>query len=384
VCEGYSIRNAWQKPASSKTPVPLQSKNGYGTPGPQSNYYPEVSPEYTPGSSNPNGSENKPLYGEDERRNQASVSSPSQGRRNQNGWSREERQYQNHSAQLYHEMDRPSTAQNEATHDLSDPLALYPSTTAHPPQSHHINRTSAPTSQSAPAVAQAALQNPILNQRPSTFLAELTEREKMLRGAHHLPSNPTLMKDREQCAAAVWRFNNSTNPTTGISYEERTRFFKAILSLRPTPEPRSPGQEIRDPDLASLPVGSVGNDVTVEAPFHCDYGYNIRIGSNVTIGPDCRITDTCEVAIGNNVIFSPGVKLYCTTYAISPQARRGGKGMAVGRGIVIEDDCWIGTNVTITAGVTIGRQSTIGAGSLITVVSLLKLYTFMYGVLTGH
>ena len=36
------------------------------------------------------------------------------------------------------------------------------------------------------------------------------------------------------------------------------------------------------------------------------------------------------------------------------------------KGITIEDDCWIGSNVIILDGVTIGRGSVIGAGTLVT------------------
>ena len=36
------------------------------------------------------------------------------------------------------------------------------------------------------------------------------------------------------------------------------------------------------------------------------------------------------------------------------------------KGITVEDDCWIGSNVTILDGVTIGRGSVIGAGTLVT------------------
>lgn len=35
------------------------------------------------------------------------------------------------------------------------------------------------------------------------------------------------------------------------------------------------------------------------------------------------------------------------------------------KGIVVEDDCWIGSNVTILDGVRIGKGSVIGAGTLI-------------------
>ena len=374
------MRNTWQKPTPSKAPIPLQSKNGYGTPGPQQPpmHYSEVSPEYNSSSGpstsvGPHGSEHKPILVDEERRDMAHVSSPTQHRRSQNDWSREQRQYPSHPPPpRYHDMDRPS-AVHEIPHEVPDPVALYPSTTAHPPHTLQSNRTTAPSPQSAPAVAQAALQNPILTQRPAShYRGELTEREKMLRGEYYLPYTPALMEDRERCAAAVWRFNNSTNPTNGNSPEERLRFFKAILSLRPSPEPSS-NAETRDLDPAYLPVGSVGPGVVVEAPFHCDYGYNITIGSNVIIGPDCRITDTCAVTIGNNVVFSPGVKLVCATYGIDPRERRKGKGRALGRNIIIEDDSWIGSNVTILPGVRVGRSSTVGAGSLICKVNKIRV-----------
>ena len=35
------------------------------------------------------------------------------------------------------------------------------------------------------------------------------------------------------------------------------------------------------------------------------------------------------------------------------------------KGIVVEDDCWIGSNVIILKGVTIGDNSVIGAGCII-------------------
>jgi acetyltransferase-like isoleucine patch superfamily enzyme len=189
----------------------------------------------------------------------------------------------------------------------------------------------------------------------------------MLRGEYYLPYTPALMADREQCSTAVWRFNNSSNPANGIPPEDRMRFFSQIVSLRPTQDPASTPHNPHDgpPDPTFTPSGSVGSGVVVEAPFHCDYGYNITIGHNVVIGPDCRISDTCSVTIGDHVVFSPGVKLVCATYAIDPRERKKGKGRALGRNIVIEDDAWIGSNVTVLPGVRVGRCSTVGAGSLL-------------------
>lgn len=138
-------------------------------------------------------------------------------------------------------------------------------------------------------------------------------------------------------------------------------FFKDIVNLRPSHDANDMMSDPNDPPI----VGTVGNGVIVEAPFSCDYGYNISIGNDVVIGADCRITDTCSVHIGDNVVFSPGVRLMCATYAIDPKERKKGKGRALGRQIVIEDDVWIGSNVIILPGVKIGRCTTIGAGSLL-------------------
>ncbi|KAI4263323.1 MAG: hypothetical protein L6R42_001523 [Xanthoria sp. 1 TBL-2021] len=53
VCEGYTVRNTWQKPTNTKVPIPLQSKNGgypqpIGRNGPPSysRYGPDHGPEY--------------------------------------------------------------------------------------------------------------------------------------------------------------------------------------------------------------------------------------------------------------------------------------------------------------------------------------------------
>lgn len=205
----------------------------------------------------------------------------------------------------------------------------------------------------------------------------------MLKGNYYLPFSPALVEDRERCIAAIWRFNNATNPSHGASPEERARLFKAIINTTPTPEPIPPsnggdGANLIPPSM-NIPFvpGSVGLRVVVEAPFHCDYGYNITIGDDVLIGADCRISDTCAVSIGARTIFSPSVRLVCATYPIDPQRRNGSSGPALGRNIVIEEDCWIGCGVIILAGVKVGKSSTVGAGSLLHQVRFLSVWGFL-------
>ena len=234
----------------------------------------------------------------------------------------------------------------------------------HPP-SHNTT----PPHQHAQAAAQAALTH--TSSRTPQNRSQNTEREKMLKGMYYHPSSPALTEDRERCIAAIWRFNNATNPAHGASPEERIRLFRQILSQKPSPEPPLSTGEAPTTSM-TMPVGSCGERVIVEAPFHCDYGYNITVGDDVLIGADCRISDTCSVTIGARCILSPNVKLICATYPIDPKRRQGSHGPALGRNIVIEEDCWIGAGVTILAGVRVGKNSTVGAGSLLHSVSPIR------------
>ena len=226
------------------------------------------------------------------------------------------------------------------------------------------NPNNSPPQHTAQAQAQAALiQVPPRPRNPQT------EREKMLTGHYFFPNTAALIEDRERCIAAIWRFNNATNPSHGASPEERIRLFRQILSIKPSPEPPLTTGEV-PPMSVPLPLGKCGERVIVEAPFHCDYGYNIEIGDDVLIGADCRFSDHCQVKIGNRCILSPGVKLICATYPIDPRRRCGSGGAILGRSIIIEDDCWIGAGTTILAGVRVGKSSTVGAGSLVHQVCL--------------
>ncbi len=48
------------------------------------------------------------------------------------------------------------------------------------------------------------------------------------------------------------------------------------------------------------------------------------------------------------------------------------------KGILIEDDCWLGTGVRVLDGVTIGRGSIVGAGAVVT--KSLPPYSIAVGV----
>jgi acetyltransferase-like isoleucine patch superfamily enzyme len=87
-------------------------------------------------------------------------------------------------------------------------------------------------------------------------------------------------------------------------------------------------------------------------------GNQTRIGlSNTIIGP---------VTIGNNVniaqhVVMSGLNHGYDDVSIAPRSQKCSTAH-----IHIEDDCWIGANVVITAGVSIGKHCVIAAGSVVT------------------
>lgn len=97
----------------------------------------------------------------------------------------------------------------------------------------------------------------------------------------------------------------------------------------------------------------------------------IEIGNNVSIGPNAILYSIYKkIIIGNNVLFGPGVTLVSGDHSI----RKIGvtiidnheKMPGDDADIIIEDDVWVGANVTILKGVTIGRGSVLAAGAVVT------------------
>jgi acetyltransferase-like isoleucine patch superfamily enzyme len=88
-------------------------------------------------------------------------------------------------------------------------------------------------------------------------------------------------------------------------------------------------------------------------------GNGIKIGDNVLIGPNCNIVPTNHEYSDKNTI-------------IRLQRFLPSKG-----GIVIEDDVWLGANVTILDGAYIKKGSIIGANS--TVIGVVEAYSVYAG-----
>ncbi len=105
-------------------------------------------------------------------------------------------------------------------------------------------------------------------------------------------------------------------------------------------------------------------NVFVNPPFYCDYGWNIEIGKDVFINYNCTILDVAKVKIGDRCQIAPNVSIYTAGHPVHPDTRN--TGYEYGIEVTIGDNAWIGGNTVICPGVSIGANTVIGAGSVVT------------------
>jgi acetyltransferase-like isoleucine patch superfamily enzyme len=128
-------------------------------------------------------------------------------------------------------------------------------------------------------------------------------------------------------------------------------------------------------EIQGLSTGGVhfGDGVTVGrgACIRPSSYYGGELGEGMTVGPGSAIGAynwigaSGKITIGAGVMLGPRVIIIPENHVFErtdiPIREQGVKREPV----VIEDDCWIGTNATILAGVTIGKGSIVAAGAVV-------------------
>lgn len=161
-----------------------------------------------------------------------------------------------------------------------------------------------------------------------------SEKEKMLSGEYYDAGDEELAKERDYARDMIYEFNHTR-----------------------------PGEKAKKQQILKQLIRAEGS-FHIEAPFYCDYGYNIEVGENFYANYGCIMLDVNKVHIGDNVLLAPNVQIYTATHPIDPAERLTGKEFA--KAIVIGDNVWIGGGTIICPGVKIGNNVTIGAGSVVT------------------
>lgn len=162
-----------------------------------------------------------------------------------------------------------------------------------------------------------------------------TEKDKMLAGEMYNPTDPVLLKEREEARRKVRIYNQ----TLETEEEKRTKLLKELL-------------------------GSTGENISMEPNIRFDYGYNTHVGENFYANFDCTILDVCQVRFGDNCMLAPGVQIYTATHPLDPTKRNSGKEYA--KPITFGNNVWIGGSAIINPGVTVGDNVVIASGAVVT------------------
>ena len=163
----------------------------------------------------------------------------------------------------------------------------------------------------------------------------MNQKERMLQGLPYKAWLDGLAEERLENKRKIYQYNN-LQPD---AFEKQDMLIKQIL-------------------------GRTGDNIHIEAPFHCDYGYNIEVGENFYANYNLIILDVGKVIIGKNAQIAPNVSIYTAGHPIHPESRN--SGYEYGIAVTIGDNVWIGGNVCIMPGVIIGSNVVIGAGSVVT------------------
>lgn len=108
-----------------------------------------------------------------------------------------------------------------------------------------------------------------------------------------------------------------------------------------------------------------GENINVERGAHFGKGFKLRIGNNSGLGINCTIPN--DAIIGDNVMMGPNCYVHKVNHAFSrtdiPMCQQG---FSEPKSVIIDDDVWIGRNVTIMVGRHISKGSIIAANTVLT------------------
>jgi maltose O-acetyltransferase len=166
-------------------------------------------------------------------------------------------------------------------------------------------------------------------------MTERSEKGKMLAGELYNSTGPELTGERSAAQRLLARYN-TTEPDDAAG---RLALLRRLF-------------------------GAVGDNPDILPRFHCDYGYNIRVGRNCFINYNCVFLDCAAIEIGDDLQMAPAVQLYTAYHPLDRATRVAGweaaKPIRIGSGV------WIGGGAIVLPGVTIGDGAVIGAGSVVT------------------
>ena len=163
----------------------------------------------------------------------------------------------------------------------------------------------------------------------------MTEREKALAGKLFHQGDPVLAEERKRAQDLCYDYNHTR-----------------------------PSDTAKRRELLQELIGHIKGELTINAPFYCDYGSLITVGERFFANYNCRILDGAEVVFGDDVRIGPDCSFLTPDHPKDPELRR--EGYEIFRPVTVGNNVWFGAGVTVLPGVSIGDDSVIAAGSVVT------------------
>lgn len=111
---------------------------------------------------------------------------------------------------------------------------------------------------------------------------------------------------------------------------------------------------------------NIGNDTEIlEGVLLMTYGGKIAIGERCSINPYTVIYGHGDTTIGNNVLIAGGCMIIPSNHTFGEMNVPISHQPAVSKGIVIENNVWIGHGCSILDNVVVGEGAVIAAGSVV-------------------
>ncbi|MFC2602601.1 MAG: sugar O-acetyltransferase [Treponema sp.] len=172
----------------------------------------------------------------------------------------------------------------------------------------------------------------------------MTEKEKMLAGKIYDASDEELKRFRE----TAHRLSREYNLLDECDLNARAKILRALLP-------------------------NADKSAYLQGPVQFDYGIFTEVGENFYANFNLTVLDCAPVKIGNNVFIGPNCSLVTPVHPLLSRERKiivraDGSVFAqeCAKPIIIGDDCWLATNVTVCGGAVIGNGCVIAAGSVVT------------------
>lgn len=164
----------------------------------------------------------------------------------------------------------------------------------------------------------------------------MSDREKLHSGELYVSMDPSILEEQQGYQDLLWEYNQ-TKPS---QMKKRAEMLKKVL-------------------------GSCGEGVYIEAPFHANWGgKHCRFGKMVYANYGLTCVDDTFITVGDYTKFGPNVIIATAGHPVLPRLRE--EGYQYNLPVTIGSCCWIGAGAIILPGVTVGDNTVIGAGSVVT------------------